>query len=438
MLIFLYYCVALTVLVIASPLLIFKSRARAGLDQKLGVIPADFVVDAPSVWFHAVSVGEFHAIKTLLSKFREKHPSIAVVVSTTTRTGQTLAKETVGSWAKVVYMPFDVPWAVSAWLDRAKPKLFVISETEIWPGLAHQCRTRGIPLVVVNGRISPKSFKKYLRFKSFFGTVLRNFTAFGVQAESEAQRYRTLANSDTVDVQVLGNLKLDGLHAHDDSVTKSLRTELGLNATDLVFTAGSTHETEEAAVIDAFIRAKKNQSALKLIVAPRHPERFDRAYEIIKKAGLTCARYSQKERFEPGIDVLLVDAMGLLTRLYSISHVAFVGGSLAPIGGHNLMEPYLYKVPVICGPNIQKTRDTAAQLDHMQALFIVADAASVGDKLEYLLSNEGERAERGERGNQFLLVSRGATDRALAFLERYLALDTARGVNRKENETALK
>ena len=437
MLIFLYYCVALTVLVIASPLLIFKSRARAGLPQKLGFVPADFQVEAPSVWFHAVSVGEFQAIKTLLASFRAKHPAVPVIVSTTTRTGQTLAKETVGDWAKVVYMPYDVPWAVSAWLNSAKPKLFVISETEIWPGLAWQCKSRGISLVVVNGRISPRSFKKYYRFKWFFSTVLRNFSAFGVQAETEAERYRALACSDEVDVRVLGNLKLDGLTAHDDSVTQSLRAELGLSANDIVFTAGSTHESEEAAVLDAFILARKNHKHLKLIVAPRHPERFERALDIIRKTGLSCSRYSLKEQFAADVDVLLVDAMGLLTKLYSVSQVAFVGGSLAPVGGHNLMEPYLYNVPAICGPNIQKTRDTAAQLDQMKALFIVPDAKGVAEKLEYLLSNDAERIERGKRGNQFLLVSRGATARALEFLEQYMIPGGARNASRK-NETVLK
>jgi len=428
MTIFLYYCVVFIVLIFASPLLIFKGKARAGLSQKLGMVPEGFEVNSPSVWFHAVSVGEFNAIKTLLALFKTAHPDIPVVVSTTTRTGQALANETVGSWAKVIYMPYDLPWSVSTWLKRAKPRLVVIAETEIWPGLAYQCKTRGIDLVVVNGRISPRSFKSYSRFKSFFASVLANFTAFGVQADSEAERYRALAAPKKIDVEVLGNLKLDGLTAHDATVTERLRSETGVDSDHSVFIAGSTHEGEEAAVIEAFVAAKKLFPNLKLIVAPRHPERFDRAYEIITRAGLICARHSAGQKLAVGTDVLLVDAMGLLTKLYSISHVAFVGGSIAPIGGHNLMEPYLYNVPVICGPNIQKTRDTAAQLDDMKALFIVPDAKAMSEKLIALLSNEQLRSQMGERGNQFLLVSRGATERALAFLDRFLspALRTAK------------
>ena len=220
MTIFLYYCVVFIVLIFASPLLIFKGKARAGLSQKLGMVPEGFEVNSPSVWFHAVSVGEFNAIKTLLALFKTAHPDIPVVVSTTTRTGQALANETVGSWAKVIYMPYDLPWSVSTWLKRAKPRLVVIAETEIWPGLAYQCKTRGIDLVVVNGRISPRSFKSYSRFKSFFASVLANFTAFGVQADSEAERYRALAAPKKIDVEVLGNLKLDGLTAHDATVTE--------------------------------------------------------------------------------------------------------------------------------------------------------------------------------------------------------------------------
>jgi 3-deoxy-D-manno-octulosonic-acid transferase len=249
-----------------------------------------------------------------------------------------------------------------------------------------------------------------------------------VQAETEAERYRALANTDKIpekiDVRVLGNLKLDGLTAHDAAVTESLKDELGLNPDDRVFIAGSTHEGEEVAAIEAFTMARKNHPGLKLIVAPRHPERFDRAYDIIRKAGLNCARYSAKQKFEPGVDVLLVDAMGLLTALYSVSDVAFVAGSIAPIGGHNLMEPYLYNVPVICGPNIQKTRDTAAQLEQMNALFKVPGAKEIGEKLEFLLGNETERQQMGARGNQFLLVSRGATNRALEFLEQFMNQDT--------------
>jgi 3-deoxy-D-manno-octulosonic-acid transferase len=436
MTIFLYYCVVFIVLIFASPLLIFKGKARAGLSQKLGMVPEGFEVDSPSVWFHAVSVGEFNAIKTLLALFKTAHPDIPVVVSTTTRTGQALANETVGSWAKVIYMPYDLPWSVSTWLDRAKPRLVVIAETEIWPGLAYQCKTRGIDLVVVNGRISPRSFKNYSRLKSFFASVLANFTAFGVQADSEAERYRALAAPTKIDVEVLGNLKLDGLTAHDATVTESLRSETGVNSDHSVFIAGSTHEGEEAAVIEAFVAAKKLHPNLKLIVAPRHPERFDRAYEIITRAGLSCARHSAGQKLATGTDVLLVDAMGLLTKLYSISHVAFVGGSIAPIGGHNLMEPYLYNVPVICGPNIQKTRDTAAQLDDMKALFIVPDAKVMSEKLVALLSNEQLRTQMGERGNQFLLVSRGATERALAFLDRFLS--TALSTTKKDGVPASK
>ena len=417
---FLYYCVVFTILVIASPLLLVKAKARAGLSQKLGSIPADFNVQGQSVWFHAVSMGEFHAIKTLLRDFHEKHPHLPVVVSTTTATGQALAKETVGAWAQVVYMPFDLPWTVCAWFDRAKPSLVVISETEIWPGLAYQCKRRGIALVVVNGRISPRSFNSYKNYQFFFSSVLRNFSAFGVQAETEAERYRTLADSSDVDVRVLGNLKLDGLTAHSQAVTDELRQSLGLEKSTRVMVAGSTHEGEEAAVLDALLLARRKHPDLKLIIVPRHPERFDRAAEIIRKTGLSLSRYSQKENFANGADVLLIDAMGLLTKLYSVADVAFVGGSIAPIGGHNLMEPYLYKVPVICGPNIQKTRDTASQLEQKKALFIVSEPSGVGDKLCYLLDTESERLAMGERGNQFLLVSRGATQRALSFIEEFM------------------
>jgi 3-deoxy-D-manno-octulosonic-acid transferase len=420
MIIFIYYLFALIVLICASPLLIFKAKARAGLFQKLGILPDGLDVKRPSVWFHAVSVGEFLAIKTLLQKFHLLHPQIKVVVSTTTLTGQNLARETVGDWAEVVYMPFDLPWTTSIWLDKVQPTLFVISETEIWPGLAYQCRKRGISLVIVNGRISPRSYEQYKRFKWFFARVLANFSAFGAQTETEAERYRSLMAPHESEVVVLGNLKLDGLVPHEHAVTLGLREQIGLSTDDLVFIAGSTHEGEESAVIKAFIAIYKEHPKLKLIIAPRHPERFERVYDLIIKSGLMAARLSQQDKFADDTDVLLVDTMGFLTKLYSVAHVAFVGGSLSPIGGHNLMEPYLYGVPVICGPNLYKTRDTANQLKQIDALAIVSTPEMLVQELRFLLLNERERMEMGQRGNQLLSLSRGATDRALSFLDQFL------------------
>jgi 3-deoxy-D-manno-octulosonic-acid transferase len=399
--------------------LIFKPKARAGLLQKLGIVPVGFCPKPGGIWFHAVSVGEFNAIKALLDEFHSAHPGLDVVVSTTTATGQKIARDSVGSWAKVVFLPFDLPWSVSAWLDRARPQLVVISETEIWPGLVYQCTRRSIKVVAVNGRLSPRSFGTYSRFGAFFAWVFGNFTAFGVQSEAEAARYRELLGpANNVPVEVLGNLKLDGMYPMAVAQIEDLRTELSLTEEDLVLIAGSTHEGEESVVCGIYGRLKFKYPRLKLILVPRHPERFDRVEEIIKSERLQYTKFSQNKALasQKRPDVLLVDTMGQLTKLYSLANIAFVGGTIARIGGHNLMEPFVYKVPVVSGPQVFKIRDTADQLSRLKAAFIVQSEEELEEKIDYLLSHEAEREAMGLRGYEYLIANLGATKRALEFL----------------------
>lgn len=414
----------------------FKPKARAGLAQKLGAVPKEIqqkfayrtknarqisTAAKKCVWIHAVSVGEFNAVNNLLALFHERHPQIEVVVSTSTATGQRQAEKSLGNWASIVYFPFDVPWALSAWLDAVAPQLFVISETEIWPGLTAECQHRQIPIVVVNGRISPRSFGYYLALKALFSPVLQSFAAIGAQSAEEAERYRAIADNQTKPaISVLGNLKFDRLKPHDEQMKKALQRELGLDDSTLVLVAGSTHEGEEITLLQAYKNLRTDFPDLRLIMAPRHPERFDRVAKLIDAEGFTLQKFSDGGVLNGAQQVFLLDTIGRLTDFYSVASIAFIGGTLVPIGGHNLVEPFLYKVPVICGPHLHKTKDSANQLLHRGALQIVKTRLDLEKRLSNWLSRAQARKAAGETGYNWLVANGGATERALALIESVL------------------
>lgn len=424
----LYYIGITLLLLFVWPVLIFSSKARFGVSQKLGFVPDEMrkrlkASIVKPIWFHSVSVGEFNAALPLINAVHDKYPSRPVVVSTTTGTGQQLAVERVGDYAQVIYFPYDTYFSVKSWLDAINPALFVIVETEMWPGLISQCKKRGVPVVIVNGRISPRSFKSYKRIKSFFHRYVKMISHIGAQTSNEAERYRDLCDGE-VPIETMGNLKCDGLKAKSQADIERLRSSLALGDEDLVFIAGSTHEGEESFILSAYAKLLKLMPGrtIRLIIAPRHPQRFDRAEELIKGAGFSVLRNSRSERFKNDLDVYLIDSIGHLATFYGISDVAFVGGTIAPIGGHNVLEPYTYKVPVISGPRLEKTRDFARLLEERDALFVVKTPEDMAQELHKLLSDETLRQEIGERGHRLLLDSQGAVDKALLILEETLGL----------------
>lgn len=436
----LYYIGVTYLLILAWPILLFSRKARFGVSQKLGFIPSEIKGrwanhTIKPIWFHSVSVGEFNAAYPLIKAFHAKYPSRPIVVSTTTGTGQKLAKERVSDIAEVIYFPYDTYFAVKSWLDLLQPSLFIIVETEMWPGLISQCAKRDIPVAIVNGRISPKSFKSYKRIKAFFSKYVSLIKLIGAQTENEAERYRDLCNN-SVPIRVMGNLKCDGLHPKSKEDIEKLRQNLALKNDDLVFIAGSTHEGEEAAVLAAYSQVLKRmpERTIRLIIAPRHPERFDRAAELIQKAGFTVLRHSRAERFVNDFDVYMIDSIGHLASLYGISTVAFVGGTIAPVGGHNVLEPYTYNVPVIAGPRLEKTRDFANMLKERDALFVVKNANEMADQLNRLFNDELLRQQVGERGNALLISSQGAVSKGLAILEECLGIKNTESSTESSND----
>ncbi|HEY9786622.1 MAG TPA: 3-deoxy-D-manno-octulosonic acid transferase [Candidatus Obscuribacterales bacterium] len=424
----LYNLFSVIFLLIASPIFLVKKKARYGLAQKLGFVPESVRKTFPRqprpVWFHAVSVGEFNALRPLLEAFRINHPEIPVVVSTTTGTGQQLARERVGDWATVIYFPYDVPWATKNWLNVLKPQLVVIVETEIWPGFIDQCARRLIPLAVVNGRLSPRSHRFYMRLRALFGPTLRKIEAIGVQTKEEKERYISVGAASERTI-VLGNMKFDGLIAKPEPEVQKLKKALNLDEESLVVVAGSTHDSEESAVLEAFGLLRKHPSFqnrdLRLIIVPRHPERFSIVAELITSRGYHVIRHSRNEAFSAANDVYLLDVIGKLATFYGLADAAFVGGTLAPIGGHNILEPYAYSVPVLCGPHLEKTRDLALQLKAREALYVVNNSEELAEALALLLANRSLNASVGQRGNELLMSSQGAVGRAMVLLNGILS-----------------
>ncbi|HEY9733143.1 MAG TPA: 3-deoxy-D-manno-octulosonic acid transferase [Drouetiella sp.] len=416
-----YYLVMLAVAVLIGPFLLLKKRARYGLVQKLGIIPEALKEKYQNpdcvrpIWFHAVSVGEFNAAWPLLKQLHERHPEQTIVISSTTGAGHKLAKERAGHFADCIYFPYDLPWCTRAWLDVLQPKLVTIVETEIWPGFVNQCKERGVPITMVNGRMSPRSFNSYYKFRLFFAPVLRNFYAIGVQSAAEAERYRKVAG-ESLSVQVLGNIKFDGLNPISDLEQEKLKERLNLKPGELVFIAGSTHDGEETAVLNAF-KKLPDPKGKRLIIAPRHPERFDKVADLIRLAGFRPRRFSENEKFEQEGNVYLLDAIGHLAKFYSLATVAYVGGTLAPIGGHNVVEPFTYSVPALAGPHLHKTKDVAEALVARDALTVVQDDRELAEQVAMLFSDAKRRTRLGHNGKEWLKESQGAVNRALEMLE---------------------
>jgi 3-deoxy-D-manno-octulosonic-acid transferase len=413
----------------AGPFLLLQKKARAGLSQKFGQVPTTIELDRENlkygIWIHSVSVGEFNAMRPLIEKLHAEMPDMPIMVSTTTLTGQTLAQERVGRFARVFYFPFDLPFATSKWLDTLKPQLVVIAETELWPGFLQQCRRRGIKVMLANGRMSPKSFKSYQRYKFFFGPALRNYTRIGAQSENEAARYRAVGG-EKLAVSVTGNMKLDGLSTEGDTIVDHLRTKVNISQDDFVVVAGSTHDGEETALIEAqnqlltaysnSLNTAKPLPKPRLIIAPRHPERFEKVVELVSASGFKPKRFSKDEQFSDDKDIYILDGLGQLARYYSLATVGFVGGTIANVGGHNLLEPYAYSVPTCCGPHIHKTKDIANALLELGALVMVQNKEQLAARLLEFQKDPEPAQALGNLGLNWINENQGAVDRTLQLI----------------------
>jgi 3-deoxy-D-manno-octulosonic-acid transferase len=366
----------------------------------------------PALWLHAVSMGEVSAAAPLVRALRARYPEYSVVVTTATPTGRARATSLFGESVEVRFLPYDTPGAVARFMDRVQPRLAVIMETELWPNLYHQCARQGVPLVLASARLSAKSVARYQRLGSLARGIFSATSVVAAQTAVDAERFMAIG-APSARVTVAGNIKFDlEIGAGVLAAGRALRAQFG--STRPVWIAGSTHAGEETTVLAA--HAQLPADALLLLV-PRHPDRFDAVAELLSQSGLKFTRRSGGTAPDGSVRVMLVDSMGELAALYAAADAAFVGGSLVPIGGHNLLEPAALGLPVLTGPFTANGKEIAQLLLAQGAALQVVDARGLADALGRLLADPAERRRMGAIGQHIVESNRGSVARLLGLIE---------------------
>jgi 3-deoxy-D-manno-octulosonic-acid transferase len=428
MILFFYNLALLTVLVAGAPWWLWRmattQKYRDGLSQRLGKLPTGLGGlrhGAPLIWLHAVSVGEVLSASRLVGELDRELPAYQLVISTTTRTGQELARERFGA-NRVFYCPLDLPWAVRAYLNDLKPRMLILAETEFWPNLLNGCFCRGIPVAVVNARISDRSWPRYRQLRWFWQPLLARLSLVLAQTEADAERLKAIGCT-PVRVSVAGNLKFDVRVAEEAGATRLLKDQ----AKDLRFVVvGSTLEGEETALLEAWPQLLGFNPQLALVLAPRHPERFaavaalldQSGFKWVKRTGWRSQSAAEIRPLEPG-GILLLDTIGELASVYSLAAVAFVGGSLIPAGGHNPLEPAQFGVPIVVGPHYANFRAITEDLRAHNAIRIAAKEELAAALIE-LLRDRPTAEAMGERARQVFDQQAGATQRCVEALRKLI------------------
>jgi 3-deoxy-D-manno-octulosonic-acid transferase len=389
-------------------------KYRSGLAERLGLVPARLNdVQPGSIWVHAVSMGEVLAVSQLIAELKQRHPDRQVFVSTTTATGQALARQRFGQ-NRVFFMPLDSGFAVRRYLNALKPQLIVIAETEFWPNLLHLAYKRQARVAIVNARISDRSFPRYKRFKWFFGRVLSEVDLFLAQTAEDAQRLRDIG-APTERVRVSGNLKFDIRPSAQPSLLSGLRTAIGGESPVIV--CGSTAEGEEEPVLAAFTAVQQHFPKAVMVLAPRHPERFERVAALISAEGFALQRRSQWQPEQPiRSGIFLLDSVGELAAIYELADIAFVGGSLVPTGGHNILEPAQYGAAILVGPHTFNFREIVSLFEQDGAVKCVT-AETLDAEFLSLLGHPEDRQRMGHAAKDLFTKHAGATRRTLNALE---------------------
>jgi len=415
-----------------------------GLRQRLGFIKRLDHNAGPILWLHCVSVGETQAALPLLRAIRKDFPHYRIVASTTTVTGQELAKEIFKDLAdQIFFFPIDWSWTVKRTLRGIQPAAVVLMETELWPAFLRECHRQHIPAVIVNGRISEKSFARYRLVRSFVARVVNCLELAIMQTEADADRLRALG-LEASRVLVSGNLKFDaGTTGEQDSLAAQLASRFGLAKTDTIL-AASTHDPEERIIVEVFRSLLKQHSDLRLIIAPRHPERFAEIASLLNATGIPwTSRTAMPTADDESCRIILLDTIGELRRVLPLSRIVFVGGSIAAVGGHNVLEPAAEACAIVTGPHTANFQEIVTTFLEARALIQLADLpeSEIGNQLTAevteLLSNREQRTAMGERARQLVEENRGATARtvkALASTLRQPAVSEAANTKQLANQ----
>ena len=414
----LYNLLLIVATVLLLPVILFKlitvPKYRGGMTQKLGRLRKGVmqtIKGSRPIWVHAVSVGEVMAAHPLIRELKKKYPHRKLILSTVTVTGNYTARRRVPEADAVFYFPFDFPCIVRRVIQGINPQIVLVAETELWPNFFRELKRAGIPSAVINGRISPNSRRNYRKFRSFFTQVFDNVTLFCMQSEADAMRIKDIG-ADPEKVVVTGNLKFD------QKLSPIASAPVSIAAGTRVITAGSTHRGEESALLDVFKLLRRKYPDLLLIIAPRHPERFDEVEGLINKAGYDCQRRTMlKGRLK---DVLLLDTIGELRSFYSLCDIAFVGGSLVKVGGHNLLEPAAMKKPVIFSRYMFNFKEISEALLSAGGGVMVKDKTELYDQIDILLSDKELARNMGERAFSVIKMNSGAAQKTIDAIGRLI------------------
>ena len=426
--------------VLVSPYLAYQAirckKYIGSLGQRMGYLPLSFNFDAEeSIWIHAVSVGEVLTVRALISDLKRLYPHFRLFLSTTTLSGQQVARRNVADVDAVFYFPFDLGFIVSRTLRLVRPRLFIMMETEIWPNLLRACRKQGIATMMVNGRISSRSYPRYKLARPFFKKVLADVDRFCMQSEESARRLIDIG-ANPARVSVTGSLKFDSLEMPGAPVVEGrgqnrVLRYFRMTSGRSVIVGGSTMRDEEEPLLQAFRRMKSSLNNPLLVLAPRNPERFDEVLQLARnQAFVTVRRSDLPIDSEPRAEVVVLDTIGELAQVYQIATAVFVGGSLVDIGGHNILEPAVFGKPIVFGPHMQNFKEIAEAFLANDAAVQVHNARELEEALLALLTDPVRRARLGAAARALVESNRGAKEKSLAVIGQVLPLRSAMGVVR--------
>ena len=398
----------------------YSNRVR----ERFGWYP-DLCLEQPVIWIHAVSVGEVYAAKPLIKLIRKQYPGFALLVTTMTLTGARIVEQQLGDSVYHLFVPYDLPGAVKRFIYCIKPQLLIAMETEVWPNIFFYCNKNNIPVVMANARLSEKSFRGYKYLSGFTKEVLSNVSMIIARSKVDAEYFIRLGiNTDRV--KVSGNLKFDvELPENIQQQANILRRETQLDRP--VWIAASTHNNEEEVILAAFKEVIGTFPDCLLIIAPRHPTRADSIASLVINSGLTVKRKSQNTKLSDDIQVYILDTLGELTLYYALADLAFVGGSIVPVGGHNVLEPASLGIPVITGPHNYNFLEICKLLEDSGALWVVDDAVQLINKVNLLLADTELRQNAGKKGREIVESNRGSARRVMHFLQDFLSKNATSG-----------
>jgi 3-deoxy-D-manno-octulosonic-acid transferase len=420
--------------------ILVTGKYRQSIRQKLGVIPGETISALkghPRIWIHAVSVGEVTAAAPIVAALRGKLPQAGIVLSTGTETGQAIARKLIPQATAFMYFPLDLFPVVKKVIDRIAPDIVVLTETELWPNFLRHCMKRRIPAVMVNGRISPRSYRRYARTSFFWREVLKSVLEIGVISAVDRERILAIG-APAANVRVMGNAKYDSLASRVSGEAWFRKAaQMKMTPETRVFVAGSTHEGEEAIVLTVYRALLQEWPDLRLIVVPRHPERGKAVRDLVTAQGLTGVLLSEIQAGgEPDRGVVVVDVIGELFGLYSLASVVYCGGSLVAKGGQNILEPAAWGKVVFYGPSMEDFLDEKVLLEEAGSGIPVRNAAELLEGMKALLSDPAELTRRGAEGQKRVMSSRGAAERYAGMILKALGNRPQDTGNRKDEPAA--